>query len=283
MDEQEQNLDNLAGEDLNSDYIEIKSGFVGYEKGDPRNLKGKAMVYSTLNLDVNENQFDLEKLGLFAEKTGITDFVSVSELLKTEMIIATYITNDVNDLKERFDLPQDNIDDILEQLDQFKEHASSVGGFVMPFFPSNILVLSPEELMEGDYDVLCMGTYSDPDPCGHSIKMGLDLYSLQYGDQLSKSGKINEFMPKNQLAYEQIEGDLEEHLVNEFVNPLVIANRLGNDKKFYELKNKLIAFSKDTCFSKYALELCGIIEHDSSNSDLIKSYVTDIVDSTNQS
>jgi hypothetical protein len=124
-----------------------------------------------------------------------------------------------------------------------------------------------------------MGNFSSPQICGDAVMLGKDLYTLQYGDQLNRSGKLIELMPKNQLVYEQIEGDLEEHIVKEFVNPMRIANRLGDNKRFKHLKNQLINFSEESVFSEYALDLCDALENDPSNDNLIQSYISNIVSS----
>ncbi len=213
---------------------------IEWKRGNPESLEGRVIVYT--KLDKDKCIESLEKEGHKTEK--IKAFFEQRE----NVFYAHYWTNS----KKAFEVKKESLDEmskavfktiekVIELLDATYKNKKE-----RSFFESPMILLSEEELLNGDEDVIFAGEYSSHLLCQRALNNVVDLYYLQFANELTVSkGKTQEQKEEVRQVKTHLDffgESFKPYLQTDYVNALFSAHEKNDKKKIGKLKKELADF-----------------------------------------
>jgi len=227
-------------------------------KGNVDNLQGNVIVFS--RLEANEE----------------------------EKIVAFYMSTNPLDFLERFALPREALEEMERQTETLQKKFEQVKSEMnAPFAEAKILktycapmdIENEADLYLGEEDVLYMGKYSSLGLCLSAAQVGVQCYLLRHEDNLIRQHHLEEKLEEKKPTYKDVDKDsLEQHLLREYVVPLIDSYTYRRQEDAKNLTRDLIRFSSRAPFASDVLALLKTItgNREKPDMDLVEVYLKKI-------
>lgn len=154
---------------------------IEWKRGNPESLEGRVIVYTKLDKDkcidaLESEGHDTKKVKAFFEQ-------------RENVFYAYYWTNS----KNAFEAKKESLDEISKAVFKAMEKVIELldstykAKTERQFFESPLIILSEDDLLNGDEDVIFAGEYSSPLLCQRALNAVVDLYYMQFADKLTGS------------------------------------------------------------------------------------------------
>ncbi len=240
-------------------------------RGNKENLEGKVTIYSKFNTGNIQLPFSKE-------------------------IFALYMSNDIEDLIKKTNPPRQVIKEIKikrDMLDMIKNIIIKEKGIDKNILSQELLLIgypmdvySEQDLTyQNSGDLVYTGSFSSPELCKHSIKLGQEIYSLNYQEQILRNlGKsFKKQTPssnsKDYKVYSDIEKkDMEEYIHNKFISPMIRAKINKDSEEKENIKTDFIKFASGAPFTEDIFGIFDAVERaDNSNDNMLNLYIKKII------
>ena len=243
-----------------------------FKKGNQENLEGKAIVYSRFkSKDGNGIRPNCKSCD---KECPVT--------IKDGVILALYFATNITDYMEKIGVPQEVIEAGEDIEKKVREITDKLGEkSKTPMYAVPITITSETDLLLGSEDILFVGEYSDTRRCVKAVLSGLELYFLMFCEQLERKHDLDPCQDqKTKLTYKDFEGEsIRKQIIDNYLVPMLDAQRYGDSKKFREAKKRFIRFSAKAPFFTDTLDLCKAIlnTEKTPNTNLTDAFLAKII------
>ena len=215
-----------------------------FKKGDPKNLAGKAILYSALKEPQQGNKED---------KDGKED---------KDPVCALYLTTDLDEFLDKTGAPEELKDDLKGLEKRINEGLSKFSpSFKMPLvLPIPMDEDSEDEILEMNVPLIIkVGEYSNLKRCVRSLAAAALYYSIEFEEQCTYQHLRSQTLKKDIKKYYSVR-DLKETMLKEYVMPLIKALESGVTKEAKQLEFNLYRFSMGSRFINEIRPMIDLIE-----------------------
>lgn len=235
-------------------------------KGKLDRLEGRVLTYSRFTGDIRETMSPEGR----KEFEKAVEILGKEDLLKSRVACTFFGCSNpiefVKKVKEYIELD----DEAQETLDESKNEVGEGG--LIPFFMAQLPILSEEDIMSSDGDVIYAGSYGHPLTCLNASVASLNLYRMKFSDQIiesvaksreEKKAKEKIVIPEK-IAYTQIpKQELPEFIYKNYIIQMMNAKRDNKGKEYKTLEDQFIFFGKGSHFQNDIVDLCKFLSSSS--------------------
>ena len=233
-------------------------------------LEGRVFVYSK-----------------FVNTTGKEMIVNIGGqniTVKDYIIYATYNSTNPRDIAIKKEVAPEDLESAVKKMEKVTEEWKKNNGMLdnpknTHFYKIFFTLESEDDLAEFDDEAVPMGEYNNIESCVRAVDLGEDIYFLKLKAQVDKKklGTQKKTMA-NQTFKSLVGRSIKDELLFTYINPMIDAQKSGNESVYTIIKSRLLGFSEGAQFNTDIQSLCGLIEKGQTrpNMYIIQTYLEKI-------